>query len=392
MPPASRLPAALAAVALALASAGWVVQAFVPSLPEALAATLTVLFWWVVPTLTVCAFVAAVAAGGMLGRIRALGVAVVGSAGYACATLATLGFTQGVAALDEDLPDPPLTRIIVPLVVIGWLLGALAIGMLLDAVGRERMPRTGPRLGIAALVGIVLAPLAGLAGANPAFSLIPPAAILLVETLRNAEHRVRPAPGAIPERAWLPVALLAWTGLVGGAAGILLAMAGTMVPGGLDGTGALAAGLAVAGMAAVPIIVAVLIVGVRRSATPVRSAVLPLAALAFVELTPAVHLLVAGPVARPGTPLDVLPGMVALGLATGCLAWTLVPVDGVARLTVGAVSGLAVAAFGALLAPALPFATPFAALAVLAWARRARRAQGQPMDDSSTDAISSTSK
>ncbi|WP_286308762.1 hypothetical protein [Agromyces mangrovi Wang et al. 2018] len=145
-------------------------------------------------------------------------------------------------------------------------------------------------------------------------------------------------------------------------------------------------------MAAVPVIVAVLIVGVRRSATPVRSVLLPLAALAFVLLTPALHLLLEGSVARSGAASDILPGMVALGLATGCLVWTVVPVAGAARITVAGVSGLAVAAFGALLAPALPFATPFAALAVLAWARRARRNGGQPMDDSSTDAISSTSK
>lgn len=392
MPRTSRLPATLAATAVAVAAIGWVAQVFTPSLPESLAVALTVLFWWVVPTLTVCAFVSALAAAGLLGGLRAIAVAVVGSAGYVCATLAAIGFAQGIDAADAGMPDPPLTRIIVPLVVFGWVLGAVAIALLLDAVGRERMPRTGPRVGIAALVGIVLAPLAGLAGANPAFSLIPPAAILLVETLRHAAHRSRPAPGPVPERAWLPVALLSWTGLLGGAAGILLALTGALVPGGLDGTGSMAVGLAVAGMAAMPVIVAVLIVGVRRSATPVRSVLLPLAALAFVLLTPAVHLLLAGPVARSGAAADILPGMIALGLATGCLVWTVVPVAGAARVTVAAVSGLAVAAFGALLAPALPFATPFAALAVLAWARRARRTSGQPMDDSSTDAISSTSK
>ncbi|BDZ65752.1 hypothetical protein [Agromyces mangrovi Wang et al. 2018] len=158
MPPTSRLPAELAATALAVAAAGWVAQVFTPAPPDSLAVALTVLFWWVVPTLTVCAFVTALAAGGLLGGLRAIAVAVVGSVGYVCATLAAIGFSQGIDAADAGLPDPPLTRIIVPLVAFGWLLGALAIGILLDGVGRERMPRTGVRIGISALVGIVLAP------------------------------------------------------------------------------------------------------------------------------------------------------------------------------------------------------------------------------------------
>ncbi|WP_353809221.1 hypothetical protein [Agromyces sp. SYSU T00194] len=392
MPPASRFPAPLAAVALGVAVVGWLAQVFWNPLPEPAGLVLTVVFWWLVPTLTVCAFVAALVGGGVLGPWRAAGVAVLGAAGYACAALAAIGLGQGFEAADAGLPDPPLTRILFPLVAIGWVIGVVAIALLLDAVGRSRMPRTGVRAAVSVLVGVVLAPLAGLAGANPAFSMVPPAAVLLVEVLRGAEHRSRPRRGAVPRGAWPAVAVLAWLGLLGGTGGIVVALTGTMRPGGLDGTGALVVGLAIAGISAVPLLVAVLIVGVRRSATPVRGVVVPLAALAVVELTPAWHLLAAGAVARDGSAADVLPGMLALAVATGCLVWAVVPLAGAARTTVATVAGLAVAAFGALLAPALPFATPFAALALLAWMRRARRDPGQPIDDSSNDAISSTSK
>ena len=314
----------------------------------------------VAPLLTSWSVISVLRLRGVLADGPALVALVASSLAWTLSGLTTLSWSLGFDAADAGLPAPPLAEAWIPLFAAATVIGGVTIAVVVEPVlRRARLPLIG-RVVVGGVGGAMLAPLLGLATLSPVTT---GAGALAATVLAMKGRSVTPSPPPRPalvigararargRRAARPLAIVA---ALGGVLGVLYAFSGQLwSPGALDGTMAMAQGITILTLSAVPLLAALVVSAIRpRSSTIGPAAV---AALGCGILA----------VAYAGAPdAAAMWPLMQLSAATigAAIAWWLVPRVGLSRpaaVTVGVVAGLVYAAFlGVMIGPLLTFGVP----------------------------------
>lgn len=344
-----------------------------------------VLLTGVIPALATASIVATARLRGLASDGEALAVLATASAAWALDVLASLAWSWGFDAADDGRPVEGLAAAWLPVVAAAGVVGAVALGVACSALLR-RATRVGiiARVAIGGAAGLVLAPMLGLSTLSPAMAavLAGGAVVFVLLPRRGAARGVAhaaPVKNAVGVASGLPSAPVvpdprrraasrgsAWLATAGGAVGVAYALTGaTWSPGADDGTTAMAHGITLLLVSALPLLAAF---GLSRAAAPTWTAGLhrwgPLALVAL-ALSSVAWAYVDAPDSQA-----MQPGMSAGAALTGAaLAWAIathVRLHRLAAVTVGVAVGALFASFLGLMAvPLLVFGLPVAG-AVLA--------------------------
>lgn len=352
------------AVLSALSAAALSVAAGVIAATSSDLGILGLLLKTVTPLLTSWSLIAVLRLRGVLADGPALAALFASSLAWTLNGLTALSWSLGFDAADAGLPAPPLGGAWMPLFAAATVAGAVTIAVVVEpALRRARLPLIG-RVVVGGAGGAILAPLIGLATFSPvttgAGAL---AATILAMKGRSVTTSSTPRPALVVDarartrgrRAARPVAVVA---TLGGAFGAVYAFSGQLwSPGALDGTVAMAQGITILALSAVPLLAALVV-----SATiPTRHSVIGPAAFAALGCGILALAYARAPDAAAMWPL------LQLSAATigGAITWWIIPRAGLSRaaaVTVGVVAGLIYAAFlGVMTGPLLMFAVPIVA-------------------------------
>ncbi len=332
----------------------------------------------VVPALAVVAMIAVMRDRGWVTAPRALITILALVTSLALAALAKLSWAQGFRLADQNLPQTGLADAWGQLFVVAWVVGAAAIALLVDGLlHRTRWPWFA-RMPLAALVGILAAPAAGVALINPTMAVVVAgfAALMALSTLSG--RRVRRSPAATRTREarssddrtavrWL-------TGLsaIVGMFGVAYALTGAAwSAGAADGTVAMGQGITILLAAAIPLLTAVALTVSRRHG---RAAVSGPIGLVILEVTAVAVAYVSAPAWD-----DMAPWMAVSAIfGGGAVAWWAIPrIRGPLglRVAVGVALGVGYAVpFGTTTIPLLAFTVPvFAVVVALVGTRSSRK-------------------
>lgn len=240
----------LTLVALGLGATGAAAAFGAPGSPAG-----TLLTGLVAPALLVAAGAVALRRRRALDRRTVLLAAALGGLALLLALGARTAWSTGFDDADAGRQPGPLADAFLPLVVSGWALGTAAIAPALAPLFRDLRSRPGRAL-LAGWVAAVVSAALGVALALPVFAVLASITVLFLLTWRR---EARPAPRGARGTPWPPRVLLvlAISTLVVGGASLVVAFTGSSWPGFPgDGTRAMNVGLALAGVGAVPLIVA----------------------------------------------------------------------------------------------------------------------------------------
>lgn len=343
--------AALSVVAGVIAATG-----FAPGILGLLLST-------VAPLLTSWSVITVLRLRGVLADGPALVALVASSLAWTLNGLTMLSWSLGFDAADAGLPAPPLAGAWIPLFAAATVIGGVTIAVVVEPVlRRARLPLIG-RVVVGGVGGAMLAPLLGLATLSPVTT---GAGALAATVLAMKGRSVTPSPPPRPapvidarartrgRRAARPLAIVA---ALGGVLGVVHAFSGQLwSPGALDGTMAMAQGITILTLSAVPLLAALVV-----SATRPRSSTIGAASVAALGCGILAVAYAGAPDAAAMWPLMQL-SAATIGAA---IAWWLVPRVGLPRpaaVTVGVVAGLVYAAFlGVMIGPLLTFGVPVVA-------------------------------
>ncbi|GAB3615609.1 hypothetical protein GCM10027416_01660 [Okibacterium endophyticum] len=393
--PSERFSAALHGLATRLTAQVALRSALIAMLAAALAGIITV--WavapmataglgWVLPVLTtaICPGLAVLGAAslirhrGLLSEPRVIAVLSLSLLAVGGSAVTALSWSAGFNAADEGLPTTGIATVWPWLFLASWALGATAIAVLVDGLLRQSRLRRIVCVILAALAGIVLAPLIGIQPISPYIAALVATGVTLLAlaTIR----REQPAPpvvppvaasiAVVPRRTQSLARGLALISAVTSTVGVVYALTGTSwFPGGPDGTAVMGQGITIALVSALPLLAGTgVLVTARTSRHPAHAwGPLLLVLLSFA----------AEAVAYLNAPEweDMAPAT-AVGAILGgtAIAWWIIPrLSAPARIraAAGVLIGIGYAAFlGMLIAPMLSFAIPVLAVAFVVWAPR----------------------
>ncbi|KAA9104735.1 hypothetical protein [Microbacterium rhizomatis] len=336
---------------------------------------------WLFPALAVFVglvfVVAAVSAlardRGLLTEPRAVITIFLATLALAVAALAQISWSLGFDAADQGVRATGLAAAWLWLFVGAWAIGAAAIGFVVDALlRRTRIPAVVLVI-LAVVAGALLAPAVGLSLISP-YTVAIAASVLAVavvwrRTVVPAPRRAAVPPAetkVVPARTRGAARLLAAISAVASGLGAVFAVTGSAWGPASDGTEAMAQGISLSLIAALPLIAAIGISAVARGrVTPLQTwGPLMLAVLAVAAVA----------VAYRGAPAwENMAAGFAVGsvLGGGAIAWWSafrLPGSVRTRVTVAVLIGVVYAAFlGILIAPMLAFILPVLAAAFAIW-------------------------
>jgi len=335
-----------------------------------------VLLSGVVPTLATWSVVATSRVRGLVGDVRAIAVTALATASWSLGVMASVAWALGFDDAEAGRPLQGLAAAFLPLFGGGVVLGAAAIAIAVEAVlRRTTRVSAATRCALAVSLGLSAAPLIGLSSVGPAaaalfasgavvFGVLP--ARLAVRAPRGAESLRGSAP-AVPlvaaRRRRVASRAAAWVAAAGGTTGLAYAFFGSAwSPAAPDGTIAMAHGITVLLVSAIPLLAAI---GATIEPRPTfRSAIHRWGPLALVALS--LCSVAAAYVAAPDS-AAMQPGLQAGAILAGAaLAWAIsahARLPRAAAVIVGVASGALYASFiGVMVAPLLAFGVPAAAL------------------------------
>lgn len=346
-----------AAGTLAASGAGWV---------------LPVLAVGVCPLLVSVGTVALLQERGIISEPRALALLPAVTLALMLAALAGIAWREGFEAADAGAQMSALAAAWSWLVVTAWAIGAAAIAALLDGVLQRTRVHHALSILLAVVTGLLAAPLVGLSLIAPYTSAIAAAVlgVAVLVTRRNAgatEHPAQESAPILSRRSRDLARMLAAATATVSTVGVVYALTGSLwFPDGPDATIAMAHGITVSLLGALPLLAGIGLLAVTRSRhRPVHTWVpLLLVALSLGGVA----------VAYQSAPDwdRMAPGFLAASVLSGAaIAWwsaTRLPGSATARVAIGVLIGVACGAFlSALIMPMLAFAIPLLALALAIW-------------------------
>lgn len=368
----ARLALVLSIVALVLSVAAGVM--YVWTLGGGTAAVLlSLLTIGIIPLLTAISAVAVVRDRGLVGDGRAIVMVVLSVPALVLAGLAAWSWSLGFDAADTGTPAPPLAKAWLPLIGAGLIIGVASLGLFIDSVlSRTQLPRFA-RIALSLIAACMLTPIVGFALLTPYVAAVGALATAVLAAMphraavRMSSSPPRPhgEPRTSPRAARATARALALIAALGGALGVAYALTGShWSPGASDGTVAMAQGITLLLVAAIPLIAAFGVWTDSRGAQPARHVWGPLVLLACA--------LVLIAVAYTHAPeWDSMAPWFFAGsvLAGGAISWWIIPrtrLPRVAAVIIGIFSGLLYAAFlGMMLTPLLAFTVPLLGVLML---------------------------
>lgn len=325
------------------------------------------------PALVTVGAVALARHRGWLSEPRALIVLVLALPGLVLSALAAVSWSVGFDAANRDMPGGWFAGAWAWFVAAGWLLGAAAAAVFLAALlGRTRL-HPAVAIGLAAIAGVVVAPIIGLSLLTP-YSTAAAAVGLAVLTLLPLRSQRATAPTRTPTaRRWGTPSTqrlsraLAWLAVAGGAIGVAYALTGThWSAGAVDTTVAMGQGITLSLVSSLPLLASVGIVLAARSRRAPAHTWGPLLLLSLSFLAVAL-----GYIGAPAWD-RMAPALAAASVLGGAaIAWwaaTRLRGPVAARVVIAVAIGIAYAALqGMLIAPLLSFTLPLAATAFAIW-------------------------
>lgn len=367
----ARLALVLSIVALALSVAAGVM--YVWTLGGGTAAVLLPLLTiGIIPLLTAISAVAVVRDRGLVGDGRAIVMVVLSVPALVLAGLAAWSWSLGFDAADAGTPAPPLDKAWLPLIGAGLIIGVASLGLFIDSVlSRTQLPRFA-RITLSLIAACMLTPIVGFALLTPYVAAVGALATAVLAAMPH--HAAMPHRAAVrmssspprphgklrtsPRAARATARVLALIAALGGFLGVAYALTGShWSPGASDGTVAMAQGITLLLIAAIPLIAAFGVWTDGRGAQPSRHVWGPLVLLA------AALVLIAVAYTHAPEWDSMAPWFFAGSvLAGGAISWWIIPrtrLPRVAAVIIGIFSGLLYAAFlGMILTPLLAFTVP----------------------------------
>ncbi|MCI2957178.1 hypothetical protein MN032_05695 [Agromyces atrinae] len=363
-----RLALGASIAALVLSIVAGVLFVWLLPAPAGLEWLLPVLTTAVVPVLAAIGLIAFLRDRGLLADGNTLLLIVLSACALTFGALAALSWSQGFDDADAGVTPTGFAAAWLPLTVTGFVLGAGAIAVLVDALLRRTTLAAGVRLLLALVSGAFVAPVIGLSLLTPYAGALVALGVTVVASLprrRGGPPAPRfapaPRPTAAPRTAIRSLALIS---VAAGVVGVVYAFSGSLwSPWATDGTIAMAQGIMLLLASAVPLLVAVGLLMAARGRVRALHVWGPIAAA-----TVALAFLIVAYTQSPSWD-GMAPG-IALSSAFGgiAIAWWTVPrirLSRPAAALIGVSSGLIYAAFlGMLVAPMLAFTVPVLAILV----------------------------
>lgn len=373
----ARLAFVLSIVALAFSVIAGVL--YVWTLGSAVvAALLPLMTIGIIPILTAISAVAVVRDRGLVGDGRAIIMVVLAIPALVLAGLAAWSWSLSFDAADAGTPAPPLAEAWLPLFGTGLIIGVALLGLFIDSMlSRTQLSRFS-RIAVSLVASCVLTPVLGSALLTP---YVAAAGALATAVLAAVPHSAtsaaaNPVPshsaaGALSRAVQVTTRVLALIAAVGGILGVAYAFTGShWSPGASDGTIAMAQGITLLLLAAVPLLAAFGVRADSRGTQPSRHVWGPLVLLAGG--------LVLNAAAYTHAPdwADMAPWFfVGSVLAGGAISWWISPRTRLSRIAatiIGIFSGLLCAVFLGMLTPLLAFTVPLLSIVMLIAARSSR--------------------
>lgn len=346
----------------------------------------------IAPLLSTASIIVLLRMRGALSPVRTAALLALASLALPLVALTAASWGLGFADADAGRPVTGFAAATVPLGAAALLLTALLLTLLLQAVVARAGIGTTGAWALSIVCGVLGAPvLVGGLAAPPTGAGIAVGALLIVTLAAPAgggratasaagragvgEGAVRPRSVGSPTRS-APLALpLARFALVAGALGAAVALTGSAwwpVP--IDGTRAMGIGISILLAAALPLVAALAVLAVDRVA--IAPAVVSGSAAALALALAVMALWYTGAPAGAEHAWALPLASLLLGVAVGGLS-LLLPIPRPAAIVVGLAVALTLGVqLAAMLMPALAFATPLAAAALLVLGRRTAAGEG----------------
>lgn len=383
----ARLALVLSVAALSLSVVAGV--GYVWALNSAVAGTLVLLLaGGIIPVLTAVAVVALSRDRGLVDDARVIVLIALTVLAVGFAALAGWSWSLGFDAADAGTAAPPLAEVWLPLVGAALIFGVGSFSLFFDSLFARTTLSRSARIPLAIVASCVVTPFAGYALLTPYVG----AGVALVVAVLAASPRRAPAVArqpwpASPAHGFVrsaPVAeattirVLALVATLGGSLGIVYALTGARwAPAAGDGTAAMAQGVTLLFLAALPLLAAFGVWSARRSAQRPRHVWEPLALVAVALL-----LLAAAYTHAPEW--DAMAPWLFAGSAVtgGAISWWIAPRTRLPRPAAAILAvfpGLLYAAFlGILVGPVLAFAVPILGILLIVGARSSRLGSKAP--------------